>query len=223
MSEEQNNNTKLEETKKPKASSQEEISSQKISVEVKAKNPVYEIKVSTKSSISEIPTIIDGIIENIEKSKKFTPEIIERAPPVPQPRGGEPVDDPLVLFATQLEVDYNDLKKSKLISIKNQTAQILKPTALTPAESCYLLLAASEYALGKSSLSYDDWKELCEASKIKSKTPFYQVVDNAKRYGHINKKSYDKSREAILEPRGLETVKKAVSKYISNKPAKKTK
>jgi len=184
-------------------------------VEIKAKNPVYEIEINTKGSVSEIPSLIDGIIKEIEKSKKFTPDVIESIPPTPGPVIGELGDDPLALFATQLEVDYNDLKKSKLISIKNQTAQILKPTAISPAESCYLLLAANEYALGKPSLPYDEWKELCDASKIKSKTPFYKLVDNAKRNGHINKKAYDKSKDVILEPRGLETVKNAVSKYIS--------
>ena len=130
---------------------------------------IYEIEISTKGSVTEIPRLIDGIIKEIEKSEKFSPEFIESKPPMPHPIGRESTDDPLSLLATELGVDYNELKQSKLLSIKNQTAQILKSTALSSSESCYLLLAANEYGLRKPSLTYEDWKELCDASKIKSK------------------------------------------------------
>lgn len=214
MNDEQSDESKQKKTKKIDSTIQYDASTQKISVKIKAKNPIFEIDINTKGSVSEIPQLIDGIITEIGKSKKFIPDVVQSVPPIPKPTGGELGDDPLALFATQLDVDYDEFKKSKLISIKNQTAQILKPTALTPSESCYLLLAAAEYALGKSSISYEDWKELCDASKIKSKMPFYKFVNNAKNYGQINKKSYDSSKEIILEPKGLETVKNAVSKHL---------
>ena len=157
------------------------------------------------------------MIIKIEESRKFTPTAVDTTPinPPPSPTlENDSTIDPLSLFATQLELDPASLKDSKLISITNQTAQILKPTALSSTESCYLLLAAYEYALGKSSITYEEWKEICEASKIKSKMPFHKIANNAKNYGHINKKSYDTSKEIILDPKGLELIKKAISKYL---------
>jgi len=215
MSEDQSGE-KQKETEHSESSKQHDILTQKISVEIKAINPIYEIEINTKGSVSEIPNLIDAIINEIEKSKKFTPTIVKSTPPRPQPSGEELDDDPLSLLAIQLEVDYNALKQSRLLSIKNQTAQILKSTALTSSESCYLLLAANEYGLGKASLSYGDWKELCDTSKIKSKLPFYKFVNNAKNLKNINKKAYENNKEIILEPKGLDTVKTAVSKYLKS-------
>jgi len=53
-----------------------------------------------------------------------------------------------------------------------------------------LILAIKDLLMNEKPLPYDDWKELCDANGIKSKTPFYKVAANAKRGGYLDKSKH---------------------------------
>lgn len=185
-------------------------------LKILAKGLSYDITIERRTQMHDLSNDIDGIINEISKSKLITAETsIVKEKTTPQfPEKAEV--NPIQLLAMKLGVDENAFEKLKIISIKNETAQILKPSLLKPSENCYLLLAASEFVLHRESLPYDEWKLLCEASNIKSKTPFVHIVKNAKNYGHIDKKLYESSRQVTLSPRGVEVITKALQNLINN-------
>ena len=188
------------------------------SIELIAKSSTYEIRIKSKAKTDRISEVIDSLIEQVSKSKSFSPVSLSSTPLVSTEQNISPgsSENLLRLFATKINVNADAFESSNLVAIKNDSVQLMKPSALKQSECCYLLLAINEYVLGRDSMTYDEWRELCESSKIKGNTPFHKVVDNAKRYGHINQKKYDSAKEIVLEPKRVEVVKKAIEKYLSN-------
>ena len=189
-----------------------------ISLKIIAKNELFEIEIKEKTLKTNIAKNIDDIIHEISKSKSFTPQIIQKisSDPSPNKQIDDTIENPVKLLAMKLDIDTEKFENLKIIGVKGEAIQILKPTKLKPSESCYLLIAANEYVLGKPSIPYDELKELCELNSIRSKTPFYQLIDNAKRYGHIDKKKYDNSREVVLQSKGLDLLRSALNKAMNN-------
>lgn len=188
-------------------------------IELMTRNELYEIKIKSKVSTQNISVVIDSLIDQISKSKSFSPKtlriITEKKTETPQPRVTAEGDNPVRVFADKIGIDPDKFQSSNLVAVKNDSVQLLKPTVLEPSRSCLLLLAISEFVLSRPHLSYDEWKDLCETSKIKSNTPFHKIVNNVKSAGYINAKKYDNSKEILLEPKGVEIVKKTLEKYLS--------
>lgn len=203
----------------PKASDpivSEKSVNERIRLEVKAHNDTHSIKVTRIVAVSEISKCIDEAINEISKSKAFVAKPVRmetKTPPTTPPL--DLSENPVRSFAEKIGVDPDAFEKLKLIAIKNDDVQLLKPTKLKPSESGYLLLAVNEFALGKQSMQFEDWRDLCQASNIKSTTPIYKIALNAKDNGHIDKKRYSSTREMILSPKGVEVVKKAIERVLS--------
>ncbi len=203
-------------SKAPEQIVSEKSDNEMIRLEVNAHNDTHSINITRIVAVSEISKCIDDTIAEISKSKTFEAKPVNaeiKTPPVilsPLPQ-----ESPVRSFAEKIEVDPDAFEKLKLIAIKNDAVQLLKPTKLKPTESCYLLLAVNEFALGKQSMQFEDWRELCQASNIKSPTPIYKIASNAKNAGHIDKKKYTNTRELVLSPKGVEIVRKAIEKAIS--------
>ena len=153
------------------------------------------------------------MIKEISKSKLFkAKEIHVGSKPTSSGTAEGTLDDPVKLLAMGLEMDIDKFRELELIGIKNENIQILKPNKLTPSENGLLILAASEFGLHRKSLPYEEWKELCEASNIKSKTTFGKIANNAKNYKHIDKKKYETEQVMVLTSIGINVLKKALDK-----------
>lgn len=188
-----------------------------VSLKLTAKSEFFEIKIKQTIPKNMIGENIDKIIHEISKSKSFKVKPTDEKPvSVHHSELKIEVENPIKILAMKLDVDPDKFENLKIIGIKGEAIQLLKPSKLKPSESCYLLIAANEFVLGKLAIQYDELKEMCELNGIRSKTPFYQIIDNAKRYGHIDKKKYDNAKEVVLQSKGLDLLRSALNKAMNN-------
>lgn len=188
-----------------------------ISLKLTAKSEFFEIKIKQKIPKNTIGENIDKIIHEISKSKSFKAKPTDNKPTsIHQTESKNESENSIKLLAMKLDVDPDKFENLKIIGIKGEAIQLLKPSKLKPSESCYLLIAVNEFVLGKLAIQYDELKEMCELNGIRSKTPFYQIIDNAKRYGHIDKKKYDNAKEVVLQSKGLDLLRSALNKAMNN-------
>lgn len=187
-----------------------------VKLEVEAKSELYSIKVSRKLDISLLSLEIDNIINQISKSKQFKATPIKDESQTQPPIITSSDEDPVSIFATKIGVNPDDFVKSKLIAIKNDDVQILKPTKITARNGGMLLLAINEYVFNNTTTPYKEWKELCEVSNLKSKTPIYQIAGDIKNGGYIDKKTYDNTpkKEMKLTPKAIEVIRKFIEKFL---------
>ncbi len=207
MEKEEQSEKKIEENEGEKKAVKKD---EKISLKISARNELFEIKIKKESKTSSLASDIDELVEEIQKSKNFNVErIVEKPTQKPQSTSGVPVaEDEVTMIETGLDVSSGRVRD--ILGIRNENIQILRPGKLEASENGLLILAANEFGLRRQGLPYDEWKELCEANNIKSKTTFSKIALNHKNYGNIDKKKYMNSKELVLTPKGINTLKKAL-------------
>ena len=193
---------------------------QKLEVTLQGQTEKFSIKIETKTTISQLSSTIDKITTNILKSKSFskdrltTTETVVHSSISPHVESNLIVETPVKLFALKLGIDADKFEKSKLIGIRDKDIQIIKTSQISPLEAGMLILAIKDLSMNEKPLPYDDWKELCDANGIKSKTPFYKLAGNAKGRGYLDKSKHA-NKELLLTPKGIEFVKNAVENFLN--------
>lgn len=193
-----------------------------VSISIRTLSDSFEVIIKKQSSLSKISQTIDGIIEEINKSKSFKPVSmtvqknlgipITTSPPSPKEFEQE---NKVEFFAKKIGVDPTKLVTSELIGIKNDDVQIIKTTKLKPAEAGLLILSIKDLVFGQKSIPYDEWKMLCEASSIKSNTPFYVLANNYTLTKTIDKSKFKNSKEMAINSKGESVIRTALEKIIS--------
>lgn len=179
------------------------------SIMIETQNEKFKVTLYAKTQSSKISETIDRLIGEISKSKSFPLVTISGK------KEGFEVDNKVELFAKRIDVDPEKLVKSELIGIKNDDVQIIKSSKFVPSEAGLLILSMKDLALGQKSTSYEEWRALCEASGMKSRTPWYQVATNYSILNQIEKSKYKSSKEMEITSKGEKIVKKALEKILS--------
>lgn len=201
-----------------------ELEKNDVSLSVKMLSDSFEIVIRKQVSLSKISQIIDGIIEEVNKSKSFKPVNIitqkdQLHTPSPQfipPQKIEP-ENKISFFAKKIGVDPEKLVASELIGIKNDDVQIIRTAKLKPTEAGLLILSIKDLVFSQKSIPYEEWKSLCEASSIKSNTPFYMLASNYTLTKAIDKNKYKNSKELAINSKGEGIVKAALERILSEK------
>lgn len=213
----------MSEEKEQSNQKKESVHSKKeIEIKLKGQTQKYSISIKTKTTISDLSSVIDEIIPNLEKSRSFSKTNMTEIPTViPQqnesgllPPSSTGVENTVEMFALRINVDGDALVNSKLIGIKDQNVQIIKVTQISPFEAAMLILAVKDLLMNEKPLPYEDWKEISEANGIKSKTPFYKLAGNAKDRGYIDKGKHA-NKEILLTPKGIDFVQKSITKFLN--------
>lgn len=185
----------------------------RVSVNLKTQNDKFEINISKYTDIENIANTIDQLITEVAKTKSFSSENIILHPKKQDQVLGKQ-DNRVILFGKKIGVNPESLSKSELIGIKDDDVQIIKASKLSPLQAGLLILAVKDLELNQRPVPYEEWKQICEASGIKSNTPLYQLAINAKQMGYIDKKKHE-SKEMLLNSKGQLFVKKALEKFLS--------
>lgn|SRR5574337_659517 len=189
------------------------------SITVKARNSSHEIVVETKSVISNIPQVIDSIMDEISNSKLFVPEKDQSLTPrsltgnVFTPVNASSLSQ-IELLSAKLEIDAKSLMESRLVGFKGDSFQIIKTSNLQQSEVGLLILAINEFVFHRDATPYQEWKTIFEASKTKGKLNSSDLVRNYKRDNRIEKEKYEKNQELVLTYKGLEDLKVAIRKLL---------
>jgi hypothetical protein len=209
---------------KPKEISHKEtdgLEKNDISLSVRMISDSFEVVIKKQISLSTISQTIDRVIEEINKSKSFKPVSIitqkdkVRIPPSQFVTQKIEPEDKISFFAKKIGVDPEKLIGSELIGIKNDDVQIIKTTKLKPNEAGLLILSIKDLVFGQKSIPYEEWKSLCEASSIKSNTPFYMLASNYTLTKAIDKSKYKNSKELAINSKGEKVVKDALERILS--------
>jgi len=188
-----------------------------VSVIIEAQNEKFTVTLNTKSRASTISETIDRLIQEITKSKSFPLEtIVKKEKPATQTTPKIESDNKMELFAKRFDVDADKLIKSDLIGIKNDDVQIIRSTKFAPSEVGLLILSMKDHGLGQKSVPYEEWKVICEATGIKSKTPWYQVATNYSNLNQIEKNKYKNSKMMVITLKGEKIVKKALERALNS-------
>ena len=174
----------------------------KVTLKIMSRTKEFGISVETDSSISTLPQLIDEITASILKSQTFSSEKInsistrvnESSTIGPTPTSEQ---NQIQLFAMKIGVDPEKFEKSKLLGIRDQDVQIIKVSQISALEASMIILAVKDLIMNVKPMAYEDWKELCEANGIRSKTPFYKVGRNATDRGYLDKTKYA-NKELLL-------------------------
>ncbi len=176
------------------------------SVNVEIKSKAYSIRVEKKTSLSNISSTVDKIINEILKSKSLSSTSTENV----QNQNSSGLD----LLSSRLGVDEKRLEDSKIFVLKGNNFNIINPKKLKPSEIGLLILAINEFVLGNSSISYENWKEKFENSNLKGKLKASEIVRDYKSYQRIEKSIYDNEKNLVLSAKGLDDLKSVITKSI---------
>lgn len=152
------------------------------------------------SSPVELKQLLDDLHE--EGFGSATPADKSRQTVFPHP---EPVveESPIVRIETRASLASGKLASAKVLAFKDGNPQLLRPGAFTTVSDATLsLLYAVEIGLKKSSISYDDLKDLYDAQNIKSGTALPMLLTNLRNAGYIDKKAYAGDRTVRLTAKG---------------------
>lgn len=104
---------------------------------------------------------------------------------------------------TRASLSPGILATEKVLAFKDNTPQLLRPSTFRPVSDATLsLLYAVEIGLKKSSISFDDFKDLHDAQNIKTGTPLPMLMTNLRNSGYIDKKAYGVDRTIRLTAKG---------------------
>ncbi len=200
----------------------EKLEESNVSIYVKSIGKNFEVSIKTSSSFSTISQTIDNIIQEVNKSKSFKPLEINIQKFDTSSKPSDAIASPtlvqenkVALFAKRIGVDSKKLVDSEIIGIKNDDVQIIETPKFKPNEAGLLILSIKDLVFGQKSVSFDDWKTLCEASGIKSNTPFYMLASNYTLTRTIDKTKYKNSRELVINSKGEGVVRTALERILS--------
>ncbi len=112
-------------------------------------------------------------------------------------------ETPGTRIETRASLAPGRLATAKVLAFKDGSPQLLRPAAFASVSDASLsLLYAVEIGLKKSSIAYDDFKDLYDAQNIKSGTPLPMLMTNLRNAGYIDKKAYAADRTIRLTAKG---------------------
>jgi len=176
------------------------------SVNVEVKSTDFSVRVEKKTSLSNIVSTIDTIVNEILKSKSIssTPETIP-----PSSKFGN-----IDVLANRLDMDTKKLENSKIFVLEGKNFNIINPLKLKPSEIGLLILAINEFVFNNPFMKYDDWKYKFENSNLKGKLRPSEIIRDYKSYQRIEKSDYAKEKNLVLSAKGLEDLKLVLKKSI---------
>jgi len=125
-------------------------------------------------------------------------------------------DNPIGRIETRASLSQGKLAAAKLLAFKDGNPQLLRPSAFSSVSDATLcLLYAVEIGLEKSSIAYDDFKDLYDSQNIKSGSALPLQLSNLRIAGYIDKKAYTTDRTIRLTAKGA-TKAEEVIKSLSD-------
>jgi hypothetical protein len=113
---------------------------------------------------------------------------------------------------TRASLTPGRLAAAKVIAFKDDTPQLLRPTVFASVfDAALSLIYAVEIGLKKSSIPYDDFKDLYDAQNIKSGTPLPMLLTNLRNAGYIDKKAYGADRTVRLTAKGATKAEEVIA------------
>lgn len=112
-------------------------------------------------------------------------------------------DSPISRIETRASLAPGKLVSAKVLAFKDGIPQLLRPTAFPSVSDATLsLLYAVEIGTNRSSISYDDFKDLYDAQNIKSGSALPMLLTNLRNAGYVDKKAYAADRTVRLTAKG---------------------
>lgn len=112
-------------------------------------------------------------------------------------------ESPMSRIETRASLPPGKLVSAKVLAFKDRNPQLLRPMAFASVSDATLfLLYAVEIGTDRSSISYDDFKDLYDAQNIKSGSALPMLLTNLRNAGYVDKKSYAADRTVSLTAKG---------------------
>ncbi|MGH6803910.1 MAG: hypothetical protein ACREC3_11180, partial [Methyloceanibacter sp.] len=152
------------------------------------------------SSLADLKQLLADLHE--EGFAKATPTDKPRRIDSDQPE--PPIDEsPINRIETRASLAPGKLAAGKVLAFKDGNPQLLRPTAFASVSDATLfLLYAVEIGLKKSSMTYDDFKDLYDAQNIKSGSSLPTLLTNLRNARYLDKKAYAADRTVRLTAKG---------------------
>ena len=145
------------------------------------------------------------LLADLEKEGFKAATVVERKVETraPQPPVPELDESPASRIETRDSLPPGRLAAARLIAFKDGTPQLLRPGAFESVSDATLsLLYVAEIGGKKSSMAYDDFKDLYDAQNIKSGSALPVLLTNLRNAGYIDKKAYWADRTIRLTAKG---------------------
>ena len=127
-------------------------------------------------------------------------------------------DTPEGRIETRASLSAGKLATARLLAFKDGNPQLLRPGAFgSVSDATLALLYAVEIGLEKSSIAYDDFKDLHDAQNIKSGTPLPMLLTNLRNAGYIDKKVYATDRTIRLTAKGATKAEEVITALIGSR------
>lgn len=153
------------------------------------------------SSAADLKELLEDLGKEVFAKSSFTEKKKEKASASLSESKDE--ETPQARIETRVSLAPGRLVAAKLLAFKDGSPQLLRPNAFGSVSDATLsLLYAVEIGLKKSSVAYDDFKDLYDAQNIKSGTPLPMLMTNLRNTGYIDKKAYAADRTIRLTAKG---------------------
>ena len=164
------------------------------------------------------PADLKQLLADLEKEGFKAATVVDRKTETrtPSPPPSEPDETPASRIETRISLAPGKLAAAKLIAFKEGNPQLLRPGAFESVSDTTLsLLYVAEIGRKKSSMSYDDLKDLYDAQNIKSGSSLPMLLTNLRNAGYIDKKAYGADRTIRLTPKGATKAEQVIKALCS--------
>ncbi|RJP28012.1 MAG: hypothetical protein C4533_05915 [Candidatus Omnitrophota bacterium] len=166
------------------------------------------------SALSSIEKIKESLVKY---DKVFSTGVPTKTIPIQQGKDRlSEVEDEYGKIANMLDdVNVENLRQSKIFSIKEDAVQLLKPNQFkTATEALCVLIFILESGLGKRDIPYEAFRNIFESQNIKSGSPLVMLMNNLKNAKYIDSKKYD-AKTISLTPKGQENAIGVLNKLVT--------
>ncbi len=174
-------------------------------VSYKITTVMVEVKPGVTMTV-ELSSLADlkQLLADLEKEGFAKATVIDRkTEPRPAPQPPDTGETPINRMETRISLPPGKLAAAKLIAFKDGVPQLLRPNGFESVSDAALsLLYAAEIGMKKSSMAYDDFKDLYDAQNIKSGSSLPMLLTNLRIAGYIDKKLYGTDRTIRLTAKG---------------------
>ncbi len=179
---------------------------------------ITEVRVEVKSGVTLIaevssPADLKQLLEDLQKegfSKTISTEKKNTSASASPPELSVE-ETPGSRIETRASLPAGRLAAAKVVAFKDGTPQLLRPGAFGSVSDATLsLVYVVEIGLKKSSIPYDDFKDLYDAQNIKSGTPLPMLLTNLRNAGYIDKKAYTADRTVRLTAKGANKAEEVI-------------
>jgi len=172
------------------------MSSYKISkVRVKVKSGVT--LTAEVSSVADVQQLLKDLHEEGLAGPVGTAITKEMTPRPPRD------ESPITRIETRAALAPSNLATAKILAFKDGNPQLLRPSDFDSVSDATLsLLYAVEIGVARSSIPFEDFRDLYDAQNIKSGSPLPVLLSNLRNAGYIDKKAYATDRTIRLTAKG---------------------